>query len=139
MKCLVEILLKGSGGEHFWISSMHFRCFIINGGALHLKKLDSPSPKDNLCQFDFQISTIYFHYLIIISPWKRVWPFIWTNLNSLYPRMICAKFDWNWSNVSEEEDENVKSLQTDRQMDNKQQVIRKTNLSFQLRWATKNA
>jgi hypothetical protein len=24
------------------------------------------------------------------------WPFIWTIQNSLYPRMICTKFDWNW-------------------------------------------
>ena len=24
------------------------------------------------------------------------WFFIWTNLNSLHPRMLCAKFGWNW-------------------------------------------
>ena len=24
---------------------------------------------------DFLISLVYFHYFIIISPWKRVWPF----------------------------------------------------------------
>ena len=29
----------------------------------------------------------------IISPWKRAWPYIWTNLNPL--RMLCAKFGWN--------------------------------------------
>jgi hypothetical protein len=33
---------------------------------------------------------------VIISPLKRNWPFIWTILNSLYPRIICTKFDWNW-------------------------------------------
>lgn len=27
---------------------------------------------------------------VIISPWKKGWPLIWTNLKS------CAKFDWNW-------------------------------------------
>ena len=26
---------------------------------------------------DFKISSMYFYYFIIISPWKRVWPFIW--------------------------------------------------------------
>ena len=33
---------------------------------------------------DFKISTRYFPYSVIISPWKRVWPFIWTNLNSFF-------------------------------------------------------
>ena len=40
---------------------------------------------------------------------KKVWPFIWRNLNSLHPRMLCAKFGWNWPGGSGEEDENVKS------------------------------
>jgi hypothetical protein len=31
---------------------------------------------------------------VIISPLKRTWPIIWTNLNSLHPRIICTKFDW---------------------------------------------
>ena len=55
-----------------------------------------------------------FRYFVIISHWKRVWPFIWINLNTLCPRMLCAKFGWNWPSGSFEEDENVKSLQTDR-------------------------
>ena len=42
---------------------------------------------------DILISSIYFRYFVIISPWKRAGPFIWINLNSLYPRMHCAKFD----------------------------------------------
>ena len=66
---------------------------------------------------DFLILSMYFHYFIIIFPWKRAGPFIWTNLNPIYPRMLCAKFGWNWPSVSGEEDENVKSLQTDGQMD----------------------
>ena len=57
--------------------------------------------------------------------------------------MLCAKFGWNWPSGSGEEDENVKSLQTDgrtdrrtdRQTDDGRQVIRKAHLSFQLRWA----
>jgi hypothetical protein len=31
-----------------------------------------------------------------ISPFRRTRPFIWIDLNSLCPRMICIKFDWNW-------------------------------------------
>jgi hypothetical protein len=39
-----------------------------------------------------------------MSPLKRTWTFIWTNLKSLHPRIICIKFDWFWSDVSGEED-----------------------------------
>ena len=140
---------------------------------------------------------MYFHYFLIISPWKRAGLFIWTNLNTLHPRMPCAKFGWNWLSGSREEDffnfvnvfspfhdylplakggalrlnklespsprntlcqvwlklaqsfreedEKVKSLQTDRQTDGQtdgqtddgRQVIRKAPLSFQLSWAKK--
>ena len=44
---------------------------------------------------DFLISSMYFRYFVIISPWKSVGSFIWTNLNPLHPRMLCAKFGWN--------------------------------------------
>ena len=30
----------------------------------------------------------------VISPWERVWAFICKN--SIYSRMLCAKFGWNW-------------------------------------------
>jgi hypothetical protein len=33
---------------------------------------------------------------VIISPLKRTWPLICTMLNSLYLKMTCTKFDWNW-------------------------------------------
>ena len=47
---------------------------------------------------------MYFHYFLIISPWKNEGPFIWI-----------FRF-FNWPSGSGEEDENVKSLQTnDRQ------------------------
>ena len=49
--------------------------------------------------------------------WKRVGPCIWTNLNPFHPRMLCAKFGWNWFSGFGEEDENVKSLQTDGRTD----------------------
>ena len=55
-----------------------------------------------------------FCYIFVISPWKWMWPFIWTNGNSLHHMMLCAKFGWNWPSRFGEEDQNVKSLQTDR-------------------------
>ena len=33
----------------------------------------------------FIISSMYFRYFVIISAWKRVGPFIWTNLHPLHP------------------------------------------------------
>ena len=33
----------------------------------------------------------------MISPFKRAWPLISTNLNPLHPRMMCAKFGGNWA------------------------------------------
>ena len=35
-----------------------------------------------------------FCYFVIVSPWKRECPFIWTNLSSLL-KVLCAKFGWN--------------------------------------------
>ena len=51
--------------------------------------------------------------------------------------MLYAKFGWNWPSGSGEEDENVKSLQTDGQTDNRRQVIREAHLSWKLKWAKK--
>ena len=51
---------------------------------------------------NFQIFSIYFNYFAIISPWGRVLAFICTNLNSIYPRMLCTKFGWNWSSSFKE-------------------------------------
>ena len=44
------------------------------------------------------------HYFVIMSPWKRAGPFIWTNLNPLHPKILCAKFGWNWPTGSVEDD-----------------------------------
>ena len=82
---------------------------------------------------------MYIYYFPIISPLRRVWPFIWTNLNPLHPGILCAKFGWSWPSGSEEEDENMKSLQMDGQRDDGQQVIRKAHLSFQLTTLAPNA
>ena len=45
---------SGSGEQNFLISSMYFHYFVLisplkKGGAHHLNKLESPSPKDALC------------------------------------------------------------------------------------------
>ena len=77
---------------------------------------------------------MYFHDFVIISPWKRAGPFIRTNLNPLYPRMFCAKFDWNWPSGSGEEDENVKSLRQWRQRQRRRRTTDKF-WSEKLTWA----
>ena len=53
---------------------------------------------------DFKIFWIQIYYFAIISPWIRAWPYIWTNLNPLYPRMLFVKFGWNWPSGFGEED-----------------------------------
>ena len=92
--------------------------------VLHLKKLESLSSKDACAKIgwnwpcgsgeeDFLISSMYFCYIIIISPWKRAGPFVWTfeqNLNPLHPRMLWAKFGWNWPCRSGEEDFLISSI-----------------------------
>ena len=84
------------------------------GRALHLNKLESPSPKNYLCQVDwnwpsgsgekdFLNLSMYFRNFVIISPWKRARLFIWANLNPLQPKMNYAKFGWNWLRGSGED------------------------------------
>ena len=46
----------------------------------------------------------------VISFWKKAWPFIWTNRNFLYPRMLPAKFNWNLPSGSGEEDFQITSI-----------------------------
>ena len=100
--------------------SMYFRYCVImtpwkKAWPFIWTKFESPSPK-TLCQVWLK-STQWswskrflnfvndFRYFVIISPWKRAWSFIWTNfdplqprialhlknLDSLHPRMLCAK------------------------------------------------
>ena len=45
---------------------------------------------------NFKISSMYLLYFIVISFWKRMWPFILTKFNPLHPKMLCIKFCWNW-------------------------------------------
>ena len=97
--------------QWFWILSMYFCYFLIicpwkrgwpfiwtNLNTLNLRMLCAkfgwnwPYGSGRIF-FNFPM---YFCYFLIISPWKRAWPFFWTNLNTLNPRMLCAKFGWNW-------------------------------------------
>ena len=80
----------------------------------HLNKLKSSLPKDAFCYVWLKLAqrfwrrffkmSMYFHYFVFISPQKKEKSFIWTNLNSLHSRMICAKFGWNWPSGSGGED-----------------------------------
>ena len=135
MLCAKFVLnwLSGSGEEDFLILSMYFRYFRIispwkGAGPFSWTNLNPLHPRTLCAKFgwnwfsgsreeDFLISSMYFRYFWIISSWKRAGPFIWTNLNPLHPRMLCAKFGWNSPGGSGEEDENVKSLQTDGRTD----------------------
>ena len=36
-----------------------------------------------------------FNYFALVSPYRKVLIFIWTNWNFLHPRMSCLKFGWN--------------------------------------------
>ena len=78
----------------------------------------------------FKFRQCIFAICVIISPLKRAGPFIWTNLNPLHPRMLCAKFGWNWPSGSGEEDENVKSLPTDGQTDRQTTGDQKSSLEL---------
>ena len=40
----------------------------------------------------FKVCQCLFTISLLSPPWKRAWPFIWTNLNPHPPRMLCAKF-----------------------------------------------
>ena len=59
-------------------------------------------------RFNNIVNVFFFCYFIIISLWKRIWPFICTNLHSLHQWMLCAKLCWDGPSSSEE-DENLKS------------------------------
>ena len=93
----------------------------------HLLKRSGPSyeltntllPSDALCLvwlkkiFKFHPMHVYLLFCYtVISSWKIMWLFIWTNLNVLQLRMPCAKFGHNKPSGSWE-NENVKSIHMD--------------------------
>ena len=113
----------------------------VNGSSLN--KIESHSPEDALCQVWLKLAQWFWRrffnffnvFLLFLNdlPWKRAGPFIWRNLNLLHPRMLCAKFGWNWPSGSWEEVKNRESLQTDRQTDRQTDDGRKG--SEKLSWA----
>ena len=127
----------------YWTNSFpYFRLRNHETGCTFFLCLESMNPQRPFCVWlklapgsgekDFKIFSIEIHYFAFISPWRKTWPVIWTNLNPLHPRMLCAKFGWNWPGGSGEEVENVKSLQTDKRTDRQMTVNRR---SEKLIWA----
>ena len=105
--------------EWFWIRRFlnfinvfllfHYYLPLEKGGALHLKKLESSSSKNALCQVwlklacdsgeDFLKFVNVFLLFLNLLPLEKTW----TNMNPLHPIMLCAKFVWNWPCGSGEE------------------------------------
>ena len=70
--------------------------------------------KDNLHFIkNMKCFTFYTPNLCNNLPFEKGVALYFKKLNPLHPRMLCAKFGWNWHSGSWEEDENVKSLETD--------------------------
>ena len=91
------------------------------GGALRLNKFEYPSPKDAFCRVKFKLTQwflrgFFFYFVNVFSLFrsylllKEGGPFMWAKLNPFHPRMLIAKFGWNWRSGSGEEDGNLKSL-----------------------------
>jgi hypothetical protein len=63
--------------------------------------------KENVGNVSSVLKKIYdsiLGYFLWLSPLGKGLPsFIWTNLNSLHPRMISTKLDWNWLTGSGED------------------------------------
>ena len=97
----------GSAEGDFSNSSMYFHYFVIFPlekaepfiwtilNSMHSAKFGWNWPS-GFGEEDFLNLSMYFRNFLIISLWKRMEPFIWTNLNFLLPRMPCAKYGWNW-------------------------------------------
>ena len=89
---------------------------LVKGWALHLNKLESSLPKEVLHQVwpSGSREEDLFNFVNVFL----LFPNYWRNLNPLHPRILCAKFGWNWPCGSGEEDKNVNSLrQCQRQHD----------------------
>lgn len=93
------------------------------GASLQLNKCESPLLKDvvyhvwNYPSISGEEYLFTFRFVVITFPWKRVWSFISTNVNSIHSWMICTKFAWHWPCGSREV-ENDKCLQIDKRKDN---------------------
>ena len=129
--------------QNQWPTNLYLCYFVISiwkrAGPFHWTNLKPLHPRMHCIMFGWKYSVvlekILFNHFNVFS--KFLYYPLWEkgkslHLNPHHPRMLCAKFDWNWPSGSWEEDENVRSLQTDElTMDNRQLE------KFQLRW-TKN-
>ena len=124
---------SGVGGEDFFTFVnlyLFFRYYLPSAQSvtLHLNKVDSPSPKNDLCQIwlklaqthwkrrNFNFLNMYFLLFRDYLPLKMACLFIWTNLSPHYTKNLCAKFGLNWS------------------AEDGRQAIRISHLSIQLGW-----
>ena len=104
--------------QWLWRSFLNsFYVFLLFWYYLPLGKKQDPSFKKKFeCQGCFipnsveigpvvlenNVANVFYCYFVIISPLEKGLAFAWPNLNSLYQRMVCAKFDWKWSSGSGE-------------------------------------
>ena len=78
---------------------------------------------------------MYFLLFLNYLPLERVGSFNWTNLNPLHPRMLCAKFGWDWPSGSEEKKWKYgKFTTTPTTRTTTDKFIRIAHLSLWLRW-----
>ena len=108
------------------------------GVTIHLNKFEFSSPENALCKVRLKLALWFWRWLFlnIVSvfslfrnylPLEKGVALHLSNLNPRHPRMLCAKFSWNWPSGSGEVNDNIESLQ----------AIRKALLSWKLRWAIK--
>lgn len=103
--------------------------------------MESPEPSDICAKFSWNWSSVLEKILKFCQCMFTIYyyfPFIWTNLNQYYPRLLYAIFCWNWPCGYGKEVKIVKSSQTNRQTDRHavdgRHDIRTVYLSFQLGW-----
>ena len=79
--------------------------------VLHLNKLESSLPKDTLCHIWLKLAELFWRFFKF-SLFPNYTPLEKgpVHLNSLHPKMLCAKFGWNWPSGSGEEDFQILSM-----------------------------
>ena len=94
--------------KHTWLSQRWLReektlftLWELNGSSFEQTWIPLNAPKDALCRVWLKLAQWFWRRRFLKD---RAGPFICTNLNPLYPRMLCVKFGWNWSSDSWVED-----------------------------------
>ena len=88
---------------------MYFRYYLPleRSGVIHFNEYKSSSPENALCQVWLKLAQLFwrkrflnfvniFSLLCYYLPLEKSMVLCLKNLNPLYPRMLCAKFGWNW-------------------------------------------